>query len=80
MGRSGSAILFGKMVGVCGVKVEQDLFLSSCKSMKVSAYSKSFEPDTPLARAFGGGRGTCGELLDGDRRFVKKGWSTPRRV
>lgn len=68
------------MVGVGGVKVEQDVFLPSCKSTKVPEYLESFEPDTCLAQAFGGGRGTFGELLDGDKRCVKKGWSTPRRV
>lgn len=46
--------------------------------MEVSAYLKLFGPDTSLA--FGGGRGTFGELLDGNTRCVKKGWSTPRRV
>lgn len=38
--------------------------------MEVSAYLKLFGPDTSLA--FGGGRGTFGELLDGNTRCVKK--------
>lgn len=68
------------MVGVRGVKVDQDVFLSNCKSVQVSAHLKSLGPDTSLARAFGGGESSFGERLDGDIRCVEKGWSTPRRV
>jgi len=57
MGRSGSAIFFGNIVGDCSVKDEHDEFLASCNS-KTCADLRSFGPGIFLARAFGGGEGT----------------------